>query len=53
LPDNAGYVAMMAIGYYTVAQIQKQQYPYFKKNITAYTAEVSKVFGHTIKPIVE
>jgi len=53
LPDNAGYAAMMAIGYYVIAQIQKKHPPYFKENIAAYTAEASKIFGGTIPPIVE
>lgn len=53
LPENADYVAMMSIGYYVIAQIQKAQPPYFKENITQYTKDVSKVFGSTIKPIVE
>ena len=53
LPDNAGYGAMMAIGYYTVAQIQKAHSHHFKDNIASYTAEVSEVFGSTIKPIVD
>ncbi len=53
LPDNAGYGAMMAIGYYTVSQIQKQHPQYFKQNIAKYTEEVSKIFGQTITPIVE
>ncbi|MBI2314468.1 hypothetical protein HYU93_00185 [Candidatus Daviesbacteria bacterium] len=53
LPDNAGYAAMMAIGYYIVAQIQKQHPPYFKENIASYTKQVSKIFGNKINPIVE
>jgi len=53
LPENAGYAAMMAIGYYTVAQIQKQHPPYFKENIAAYTKQASGIFGNTINPIVE
>lgn len=53
LPDWADYGAMMAIGYYTVAQIQKQHPPYFKENIAQYTRKVSKIFGITIEPIVE
>jgi len=53
LPENAGYAAMMAIGYYTVAQIQKQHPPYFKENIIAYAKQASKIFGNTINPIVE
>jgi len=53
LPENAGYAAMMAIGYYVIAQIQKQHPPYFKKNIALYTEKASKVFGDEIKVIVE
>lgn len=53
LPDGAGYAAMMAIGYYAIAQIQKQHPPYFKENIKVYTEEASKIFGQTITPIVE
>jgi len=52
LPDNADYVAMMAIGYYTIAQIQKQHPSYFKEHIGAYTEKISKVFGSHIDPIV-
>jgi len=53
LPEWGSYGAMMAIGYYTIAQIQKQHPPYFKQNIEAYTKFVSKIFGHEISAIVE
>ncbi len=53
LPENAGYAAMMAIGYYLVAQIQKHYPPYFKDNIAAYAEKASKIFGEVISPIVE
>ena len=53
LPENSGYAAMMAIGYYVIAQIQKQHPPYFKDNITLYTEKASKIFGSTINPVVE
>lgn len=53
LPEKAGYAALMAIGYYIIAQIQKQHPPYFKENIVRYTHEASKMFGSTINPIVE
>src|SRR3989344_939491 len=36
LPENAGHAAIMAIGYYVIAQIQKQHPPYFKANIAEY-----------------
>lgn len=53
LPEKAGYGTMMAIGYYTIAQIQKQHPPYFKENIVTYSEFVSEIFGSTITPIVE
>lgn len=53
LPKNADYGAMMAIGYYIIAQIQKQNPPYFKDNIVAYTEKLSTLFGKIITPIVE
>ena len=53
LPENVGYATMMAIGYYVIAQIQKQHPPYFKENIALYTEKASKVFGSEIKVIVE
>lgn len=53
LPAGAGYVAMMAIGYYTVAQIQKAQPQYFKENIAAYCEFISGVFSENISPIVD
>jgi len=52
LPENAGYVTMMAIGYYTIAQIQKHHPPYFKENIVSYTEKISKIFETHIDPIV-
>ena len=52
LPDNAGYVAMMAVGYYMVAQIQKAKPQYFKDNIADYCQFISGVFGEVIEPIV-
>ena len=53
LPKNAGYGAMMAIGYYVVGKIQKKQIQWFKENIDGYTKKVSKIFGQKIKTIVE
>lgn len=52
LPDNAGNVAMMAISYYMVGQIQKAQPAYFMDNIDQYCQFVSTVFGEDIQPIV-
>ncbi len=53
LPEKADYGAMLAIGYYTVAQIQKAHPQYFKDNIAEYTVMVSEIFGSEIKPIVD
>ena len=53
LPMDAGYAAMMAVGYYVIAQIQKNHTPYFKRHIATYAEEVSKIFGQEIVPIVE
>ncbi len=53
LPENAGYGAVMAVGYYVIGKIQHAHSPYFKNNIVKYTEEASKIFGEEIKPIVE
>ncbi|HET8689847.1 MAG TPA: hypothetical protein VFL81_00185 [Candidatus Saccharimonadales bacterium] len=53
LPDSADYGAMMAVGYYIIAQIQKAQPQYFKDNIVEYCDFISGVFGETITPIVD
>ena len=53
LPTDADYAAMVAIGYYIVAQIQKAQPPYFADNIAAYCQFISGVFGESITPIID
>ncbi len=53
LPENAGYGAMMAIGYYITGKIQKSHPPWFKQNIERYAGFASEVFGQEIKPVVE
>lgn len=53
LPSWAGYATIIAVGYYVIGYIQKQNKPYFKDNIEAYTKNASKLFGQQIKPIVE
>lgn len=52
LPSNANYVAMMAVGYYVIGQIQKAQPQYFKQNIEQYCQFISGIFGEQIDPIV-
>lgn len=53
LPQDADYGAMMAVGYYVVAQIQKAYPHYFKDNIIEYTSKVSEIFNSQILPIVD
>jgi hypothetical protein len=53
LPLDVDYAAMMAIGYYVIGHIQKQQHPYFKEHIKKYVEEASKVFEQDITAIVE
>jgi len=53
MPKSADYVAMMAIGYFTVAQIQNTYPHLFKDNIVEYIEEVSKIFGQQLSPIVD
>ncbi len=53
LPKDAGFAAIMAIGYFIIGQVQKQHPQYYKENIYEYTKEASKIFGTEIKPIVD
>jgi len=53
LPENCGYGAMMAIGYYVVSKIQAAYPNYFKDNIESYTEKVSSIIGQSILPIVD
>ena len=53
LPKKVSPVTLMAVGYYVIGRIQKQNNPYFKDNIEAYTQFASKVFGNELKPIVD
>ena len=53
LPENVGFGAVLAVGYYIIGHIQKQHPPYFKDSIQAYTKMASKVFNQTITPITE
>ena len=53
LPKNASYATLMAIGYYVIGQIQKENPQYYKDNIVEFTKKASKLFCKTIKPIVK
>lgn len=53
LPKNADYGTMMAISYFMIGRIQAEKEPYFKKNISRYVKEASKIFKQKINPIVE
>lgn len=53
LPEGAGPVAMLAIGYFVIGHIQKQQPPFFKEHISEYVRLASHMFGYQIHEIVE
>lgn len=53
LPASPNFVAMMAVGYYVIGQIQRQHSPYFAEHIGAYVEEASRLFGEQITVIVE
>ncbi len=53
LPKNASYAAAMAITYYFIGNIQKQHPPYFKKHITQYLKQASKIFKSKLSVVVE
>ena len=48
IPKNANYVFFMALAYFIVGYIQKQNPPYFRENIERYAEETSRVFGQKI-----
>ncbi len=51
LPRGIGFGGIVAIGYYLIGQIQKQNPQYFKENIDKYVKKISKVFDQDIKII--
>jgi len=53
LPSKFSYATLLAVGYYIIGHIQKQNKPYFKENIENYAKEASKMFKQKINPIVE
>jgi len=53
LPPDADPATVIAIGYYVIGHIQKQNEPYFKENIGRYVKEASELFGSAITQIVE
>lgn len=53
LPEGADYGAMMAVGYFTVSQIQAAYPHFFKDNVASWSAQVSKLYNQTVTPIVE
>jgi hypothetical protein len=48
IPKNASYGFFMALTYYIIGHIQKQNPPYFRENIDRYAAETSRIFGQKI-----
>lgn len=53
LPPQAGYAALMAIGYYVIGRIQAAHPPYFKEHIGTYVATASEIFGESLGVVVE
>lgn len=53
LSKKANYGEIMALGYYLIGKIQKQNSPYFKNNIEAYIKKASKIFKTNIPIIVD
>ncbi|MBN1359151.1 MAG: hypothetical protein JW993_01095 [Sedimentisphaerales bacterium] len=53
LPDDCSYPAIMAIGYYVIGKIQVQKPDWFKQGIVSFAERAGKLFGQTIKPLVE
>jgi len=53
LPDDCSYPAIMAIGYYVIGKIQAQKPAWFKQGVGPFVERASKLFGQTIKPLVE
>ncbi len=53
LPDHCSYPAIMAIGYYVIGKIQAQKPAWFKQGVGPFVERASKLFGQTIKPLVE
>jgi len=53
LSKSAKAAEFMAITYYIIGKIQKQNPPYFKNNILAYTQKASKLFNQEISVIVK
>ncbi len=53
MPPSFDYGGLMAVGYYVIGQIQKQNPPYFKQSILSYADKASKQFGEKINPMVE
>jgi len=47
LPENCGYVAMMAIAYYVIGCIQTQKPPWFIENAQEYVRRQKQLFNET------
>src|SRR3989344_3343550 len=48
-PKTLNYGMLIALGYYFIGKIQKQNPDYFKRNIGRYVKEASKLFGQKIE----
>jgi hypothetical protein len=53
LPEHCGPVAMLAIAYFVIGHIQKQNQPFFKDNVAGYVQRGSRIFNEATPIIVE
>lgn len=52
LTENVNYAELLALGYYVIGNIQKQNEPYFKNNISTYVKNASELFNQKIDLII-
>jgi hypothetical protein len=50
---DAGYAAMMAVGYYAIGKIQAAKPPWFKESVARYCETAAKWFGKKLPIMVE
>ncbi len=50
LSDEADYAAIMAVGYYFLGHVQRQNPSWFKDNIINYCKRASELFGQNLEP---
>ncbi|MDP2924949.1 MAG: hypothetical protein Q8N99_01110 [Nanoarchaeota archaeon] len=53
IPLNAGFGAMIVLGYYIIGNIQRVNPQWFKESVLEYCGHISESFGQNIDPIVK